>query len=411
MEWSLSGPSEFICKAVDKLVDRKNLTFMLPEDFDTYLLSRTLRKAVRERNPDLLWEELSVSDRINGYHTQPGEAITRAFGLQDDDPAAIHDAGFVAQSNNFSDMVIYLEDLNKLDELDRQRWMRFLADYAHACRERRDRSLFCIPLSGTLAFENPPEDVLLEHLWWWGIVSKWDVLQYLDLVLPFTTLESNWEKMIVAELAGWDLDLVDKLIQLEDQSFDNIFNCLVDHAANKGWENTTLNNLNQIFLMDTQDRKPPVSVRDFWATGILNLIPGGGCNIHPAVLVAIRKQEGLKQLLRKGQSRSVLLTIDDLRLAVCEYLNEKHGNKWHYWCDGEYNKGHYEIGEIGHLRYLFNHAQQLPRYDSELYAIRQLINWMKNVRDDLSHLRCIDFKETRKGARLIAQARPYLRSM
>ena len=411
MEWSLPGPSGFIHKAIEKLEDRKNLIFMLPENFDTHPLRQTLRRTVRESNPDLFWKEWSISDKKDNNHAQPGEVITRAFGLQGDDPAAIHDAGYVAQSNDFSDWVIYLEGLNELDESDRQRWMRFLADYAHACGERDDRSLFCVPLSGTLAFENPPEDVLLEHLWWWGIVSKWDVLQYLDLVLPVTTLESNWEKTIVAELAGWDIDLVDKLIQLEDQSFDNIFNCLVDYATNKGWENTTLNNLNQIFLIDTQGRKPPVSVRDLWAKGVLNLIPGGGCNVHPAVIVAIRKQEGLKQLLRKGQSRSVLLTIDDLRLAVCEYLSEKHGNKWHYWCDGEYNKGHYEIGEIGHLRYLFNHAQQLPRYDSELYAIRQLVNWMKNVRDDLSHLRHLDFEKIRQGARLIEQARTHLRSM
>ena len=136
MEWSLPGPSEFICKAIDKLEDRKNLIFMLPEDFDTHLLPQTLRKAVRERDLDLSWEERSVSVLIKDYHAQPGEAITRAFGLQDDDPTAIHDARFVAQSNNFSDMVIYLEGLNKLDELDRQRWMRFLADYAHACREK-----------------------------------------------------------------------------------------------------------------------------------------------------------------------------------------------------------------------------------------------------------------------------------
>lgn len=411
MEWSLPGPSEFICKAIDKLEDRKNLIFMLPEDFDTHFLPQTLRQTVRERDLDLLWEERSVSDLINNYHTQPGEAITRAFRLQGDDPAAIHDAGFVAQSNNFSDMVIYLEGLSELNELDRQRWMRFLADYAHACRERQDRSLFCVTLIGTLAFDNPPEDVLLEHLWWWGIVSRWDVMQYLDLVSPVTSLESTWKNAIIAELAGWDLYLVDKLIHLEDQSFDNIFNCLVDYATNNGWENTTLKNLNQIILMDTQSLKPSTSVQALWSKGSLNLMPGEGCNLHPAVLVATRKQDGLKQLIRRGQSRSVLCTIDDQRLAVCEFLSEKHGTNWHNWCDGEYNEGDYEVGEIGHLRYLFYNAHQLPRHDSDLYAIRQMVNWMRDARNDLSHLRHIDFKEIRKGARLIEQARPYLRSM
>ena len=388
---------------------------MLPEDFDTHLLSQTLRKAVREPNRDLLWEEWSVSDLINDYHTQPGEAITRAFGLQDDDSAAIHDARFVAQSNNFSDMVIYLEGLNKLDELDRQRWIKFLADYAHACRERQNRSLFCIPLIGTLAFENPPEDVLLEHLWWWGIVSRWDVMQYLDLVSPVTSLESTWKNAIVAELAGWDLDLVNKLIQFDDQNFaniDNIFNCLVGYANEKGWNNIDLKNLNQIIVMDThQSRKPSTSVQALWSKGSLNLMPGEGCNVHPAVLVATRKQDGLKQLIRKGQSRSVLFAIDDQRLAVCEYLNKKHETNWHNWCNGEYNEGDYEIGEIGHLRYLFYNAHQLPRHYSDLYAIRQMVNWMRDARNNLSHLRHIDFKEIRKGARLIEQARPYLRSI
>ena len=118
MEWSLPGPSEFIRKSIDKLEDRKNIIFMLAEDFDTHLLRQTLRKVVRERELDLVWQEWSVSDLINDYHIQPGEAITRAFGLQDDDPSAIHDAGFVAQSNNFSDLVIYLEGLNELAELD-----------------------------------------------------------------------------------------------------------------------------------------------------------------------------------------------------------------------------------------------------------------------------------------------------
>ena len=255
---------------------------------------------------------------------------------------------------------------------------------------------------------------MLEHLWWWGIVSRWDVMQYLRLVSAVTTLESTWKNTIIAELAGWDLDLVDKLIQLEDLSFDNIFSCLVGYADKKGWRNIALENLNQVTLMDTQGHKPSASVRDLWASGALNLILGEGYNFHPAVLVATRKQKGLKQLIRKGQSRSILFAIDDQRLAVCEYLRARHGKDWHYWCEGEYNKGHYEIGEIGHLLYLFNHAnnaEQLPRYDSDLSHIRELVNWMKNARDDLSHLKHLDFGRIKTGARLIERARPHLRSM
>lgn len=419
MEWSLPGPSGFIRKAIEKLKDRKNLIFMLPEDFDTRPLCQTLRRAVRESGLDLWWEERSVSVLIKDHHAQPGESITQAFGLQSDDPAAIHDAGFVAQSNNFSDLVIYLEGWNELDESDRQNWMRFLADYAYACGERDNRSLFCVPLVGTLAFEDIPKDVFLEHLWWWGIVSRWDVMQYIHSVSSVNTLESTWKNAIVAELAGWDLDLVDKLIQFDDQSFaniENIFNCLVGYAYEKGWNNTNLKNLNQITLMNTQNSKPFISGSDLWGKGILNLIHSDECNdypsVHPAVLVARQGQETLKRLIRKGQSRSVLLTIDEQRLAVCEYLRARHGKDWHYWCEGEYNKGHYEIGEIGHLLYLFNHAnnaEQLPRYDSDLSHIRELVNWMKNARDDLSHLKHLDFGRIKTGARLIERARPYLR--
>ena len=410
MEWSLPGPSGFIHKVIDKLGDRKNLIFMLPENFDTDLLFRILRKAVRENNPylHLPWEKLSILDLLNNYHEQPGEAITRAFNLQGDDPAAIHDAGFVAQSNKFSDLVIYLEGLNELDKLDRQRWMRFLADYAHACRERQDRSLFCIPIIGTLAFEDPPEDVLLEHLWWWGIVSRWDVMQYLHLVSPVTTLESAWKNTIIAELAGWDLDLVNKLIRLEDLSFDNIFSCLVGYADKKGWNNIALKNMNQVTLMDSQGYKPPASVpvRDLWASGALNLIPGEGYNVHPAVLVATRKQKDLKRLMRKGQSRSILLTIDDQRFAVCEYLSEKHGNEWRNWSNGKYNG---DIGGIGHLQYLFTHENQLIKSESDLNNIRELVSWMHKTRNDLSHLGYLDFNRIEAGARLIEQARPHLR--
>lgn len=312
-------------------------------------------------------------------------------------------------------MVIYLKDLNELDELDRQRWIKFLADYAHACRERQNRSLFCVPLIGALAFENLPEDVLLEHLWWWGIVSRWDVMQYLNLVSPITTLENTWKNAIVAELAGWDLDLVDKLIQFDDQNFaniDNIFNCLVGYANEKGWNNIDLKNLNQIIVMDTQIPNPSTSVQALWAKGALNLVPCEGCNVHSAVLVATRKQDGLKQLIRKGQSRSVLFTIDDQRSAVCEYLRARHGKDWHYWCEGEYNEGRYKIGEIGHLLYLFNNAnnvEQLPRYDPDLSHIRKLVKWMKDARDDLSHLKHLDFGRIKTGARLIEQARQQLR--
>ena len=167
--------------------------------------------------------------------------------------------------------------------------------------------------------------------------------------------------------------------------------------------------------MNTQNRKPFTSGSDLWGKGILNLIPGDECNdhpsVHPAVLVERRGQEALERLIRKGQSRSVLLTIDDQRLAVCEYLRARHGKDWHHWCEGEYNKGHYEIGEIGHLLYLFNNAnnaEQLPKYDPNLRPIRELVNWMKNARDDLSHLRYLDFERIKTGARLIGQARSHL---
>ena len=418
MEWSLPGPSGFIREAIDKLEDRKNIIFMLPEGFDTDLLRQTLRRAVRECGQDLWWAGRSIPALINDHHTQPGEAITRAFGLQSEDPAAIHDAGFVARSDNFSDRVIFLEDLNELDESGRILWMRFLADYAHVCREREDRSIFFLPLLGKLAFADPPEDVLLEHLWWWGIVSRWDVMQYLHLASPVTTLENTWKNAIVAELAGWDLDLVNKLIQLDDQRFaniDNILSCLLDYANEKGWKNMALDNLNQITLMNPQDHKPFASAGDFWAKGILNLMPSEDCNdylvLHPVARVAERGAKALKWLMRKGQSRSVLLSIDDQRVAVCEYLRARHGDNWHNWCEGEYNNGHYEIGEIGHLDYLFRHASQLPRYDPDLSAIRELLGWMRSARNDLSHLKHLDFNKIKTGARLIEQARPHLRSM
>lgn len=412
MEWSLPGPSEFIHKAIDKLGDRKNLIFLLPEKFDTDLLFRILKKAVRDNNPylHLPWEKLSILDLLNNYHEQPGEAITRAFKLEDDDPAAIHDAEFVAQSDKFSELVsvIYLDDLNALNESDRRHWINFLEAYAYACREKENRVLFCVPIIGMLAFENPPEDVLMEHLWWWGIVSRWDVMQYLHLASPSTTLENTWKNTILAELAGWDLDLVDKLIQLEDQNFDDILDCLVVSAKDKGWDKIVLKNLNQITLIDTQAHKPPTSIRDLWAKGVLNLIPGEGCKVHPAGLVGKWKREALERLLRKGQSRSILPTIDDYQLAICEYLSEKYGNNWQNWCNGMYNG---QVKEIGHLHYLFTHENRLLKSESGLNDIRELVSWMQKARNKLSHLGHLDFQNIRTGARLIKRARPHLRSM
>ena len=383
--WQLPSPAAFLDLVKGDLRQGKNVILALPEYAPT-----GLREAVNVQvnnndfwhwRPVSLPEHESVSDDpvrlLFDRLALPTEATKK--NLFDHLPEAVHtnrnihpnplvDVKALVNCQEFCGNVIWLEGLT---ENSWPSWQNFFEEYAEIFQNRceLERSLFCIPLVGTLSTQvlskakKTFSDKTFSIRQWRGIVERLDMQLYVSSQMAHNgvanTLEKNIKIAMSAELAGTDPELAKRLSKLPFEKLLAPFEMLTRMARERGWNKDQLS-------------EPE------WHLGMLDDIEGTHL-VHAAVLAMQANQDSQNELLRRiwrGQVGVLFPFIEEQRVRLLAQLQSllTVPLKTPF---GTITDIH-DL-EIGHIYY---QVQNSPKS----HQAEPLLKSLKNIRDTIAHL-------------------------
>lgn len=290
--WQMPGPLRFVEEAAAVLEQGQNLVLCLPEH-----CAPGLREAVQPsaRRLGRFWHRLDAAgadDPVNFlYHRcVPQPTATTVWDEQT-----------LCQEDGFAGHLIWLDGVT---ETHWPAWRNFLSAYQHHCRCRSelDRTLFCVPLEGSLALTPPKADVCLQHLFWYDRVAPLDMLLYASLLWRKHALAPLLKQVVIAltaHLALFDPTLAERLAGAPLATLLAPQTLLRELAEARGW---------------TRDIQ-------HWVCGAADCVEGEA-QYHSAFLALLEFQPQLRQRLWSAQVGVVFPTLERFRLAWIEYLGE-----------------------------------------------------------------------------------------
>jgi hypothetical protein len=149
-------------------------------------------------------------------------------------------AAELVKQEAFQGWAIWLTGVN---EGNFRLWTEFVLEYAHASRSLMTgvQTSLIIVCGGTVASLSPPREAGIATLSWNGRLDRLDVSLYAALKVPLkgSALERELVVAAVAEIAVWDLILVERLALLDLISLLKPRNALMDYAGQR-WDNPSL---------------------------------------------------------------------------------------------------------------------------------------------------------------------------
>lgn len=359
--WQLPGPSRFVARIVQDLRDGKNVVLCLPEHVPDGLAS-AIRSALGD-SEEWSWYTLRVREEDGA--ADPVRLLFSRF-VPHARPDALWNAGALVTEEALAGKLLWLDGFTPPVW---PAWKAFLEDYEHACRARSvfERTLFCIPLIGTLALDPPGEDVCLAHHSWRGCVDLLDMLVFTATLLQGKQIPDLQKRVIVsiiAHLALWDPTVSEYLAR---ESRDKIFNpipLLQGIAKERGWHGE-----NEALLAAP------------WHAGMLDVVDRVE-RVHSAVLAAHGADSTIQRRIWSAEVGVMLPFVEERRQDIltrfagvlCVPFTTRFGEVITNVRDLE----------IGHIE------RQLADNPAVSAEMRQLIKQLRKIRNDLSHLEPLD---------------------
>jgi hypothetical protein len=281
-------------------------------------------------------------------------------------PDALWNAGALATEEAFAGKLLWLDELTPPVW---PAWKAFLEDYEHACRAHSvfERTLFCVPLVGTLALDPPEEDVCLAHHSWRGCVDLLDRFVFTAPLLQGKQMPDLQKRIVIsilAHLALWDPSVSEYLAR---ESLDTVCSplpLLQEIAKERGWHRE-----NEALLA------PP------WHAGMLDVVDGVE-RVHSAVLATHGANSAIQRRIWSAEVGVMLPFVEERRQDILArfagVLRVPFTTRF-----GEVITNVRDL-EIGHIE---SQLTDNPAVGAEM---RQLIKQLRKIRNDLSHLEPLD---------------------
>lgn len=222
----------------------------------------------------------------------------------------------------------------------------------------------------------------LDVLWWWGR------LRSLDTALLLRSTHSRLRPddplhAAVSEVAGFDLELAVHLASTWD--------------GDLGQLSLLLNAYSERHPALAQAPEPPdVPVRGRPAASVLSTWCAGGCDAWEgerlrwhACAVSAQAVARLEKLLWRAQARTLLPVLEEQRERVVAWLDRQgHGRALRDQAG--------DPAEIGGIWYYMRHRAGMASRPQ-----MPLVEWLRNARNDVAHLRCVSAAGLRTGYELM----------
>ena len=357
--WQLPGPSRFVARIIQDLRDGKNTVLCMPEHTPDGLLG-SIRSIIGDEWP---WHTLQVQEDagvVDPIHWLFARFVPHAR------PDALWNAGTLVTEDVFAGKLLWLDGLTPHTW---PAWKAFLKDYEHACRSRSvfERTLFCIPLVGTLAHDPPAEDICLSHHYWQGYVDLLDMLVFTAVLLegkPMPDLLKRVVIALIAHVALWDPLISEYLARENLQTIFAPTPLLQEIAKERGW--------------DGGDEGLALSE---WHRGMQDIVDGTAKE-HSALLALRHDTRALQRRIWTAEVGVLLPFVEEQRHDILArfagVLRVPFMTRF-----GEEITDIRDL-EIGHIE------SQLAKNPAVSNSIRQLITQLRKIRNALSHLESLD---------------------
>lgn len=367
--WKLPGPSRFVGRIADALRDGSNVIIGLPKHYCAGL-EQAVRNEIGE-NDGWVWRNLDFADSDISSASKPVSFLWNNLFPDDGHNDCLRDLRSLMNSERFEGRIIWLRNIstNLWSE-----WKQFFEEYSHSCSSRSliSRTLFCVPAEGIESALLPAEDVCLSHVKMLAESSSLDMLLYVTNLIGKEKPNLLTELTIaaVAKLSLWDPQLADYLTSFEPERIMNPIEILGSFAESRGW---------------TIEDGGEEDAESLWRKGIVNRFDGS-FRCHSALMALKREEREVYRRIWSAQVSVLYPFVEENRQAVIERLAKRlkipYSTRFGVITD-------IRDLEIGHI---FNQLEYIA-VDNQL---RSFVEQLKNIRDDLSHLKPItDLKKYR----------------
>jgi hypothetical protein len=393
--WELPGPYRFVTEIVDDLREGRNVFIFLPDYLPkgTFHLIQKLAKA----------DDLPLIERICApaiSNSSPSYDLQLSLNLETEDNYEMETTNLY-KNESFKGRIIWIDELWNIGE-KANLWIKFFKQYSFVCSnyDLIDRTLFVVPIKGSLVSQKIPTENLFTQHWYWGKLSIIDVQIYtaqLINALVFESLENQLSINVISSLCGFDIDCIKKLCENWLSDSENIPEILSSIGTERNWTNEDNKRIieeidKQNYAYRSFNDQPPTYLKKIWGKGMLNLI-NGRIFISPIVNSLILNSEEIRHRIWRGHAQTLLPIIDEYRIKIIGILKE------YGLINIENGKNENDILEIGTIKYRIDSNRKLRRkIDKELL---DLIRLLTKIRNNIAHLKIISKQQREKLNRII----------
>jgi hypothetical protein len=354
--WTLPGPSAFIDEILASLRAGRNLIVAMPEHAPPELGEAVGRRV----HVDEIWRWRRLSP--SGTEQGRGGPVRFLFDQLALAPPSLPGpwAERLAEATEMRDRILWIEGVSDATWVE---WKQCLSGYAMACQSRPQfgRGLLCCVVSGISPEHLTSSDVALTVHRWTGRIDELDMQIWIAHLLrnaELPALERRARRVLAATLAGFDPILALRLTPLDLDALTNPVAVLEELAAERGWTQFDLNELN-------------------WERGMTDCV-GGQRETHLA-LQSLAQEDARRYINGRVWQGQVTVVFPLLEQKRNQLLS---AHKRLLWVPFEKGDGTFvtaiEDLEIAHLHYqLRNHPD---------HRIESLLRRLKDSRNALAHL-------------------------
>ena len=387
----------------EDLIQRRSILVILPYGIDGTLLWSKISTAIWRRS--LIYCDISVPKDLDGDY--PLSVLCKSFGIKNENLEEQITLQELLEAGNLPD-VILIEGLDSISDNGFRNWMKLFELWGESnqmiANKGGSTTALCALLQNPRSLSTLPEnDLYLGVHWWWGFPS---ILENKLFCRTGNIFGENgdigtWRESILPSIAIGDVELFEKLWEIDQINPKQINMILMDVASNRGWnaEKIVEWGIEQVYQENNNQqwtKIPPRKLQLLWANGVLNATLEHGIEINSAALALLGKTEMLKHRLWSGQAELLLPLLDNVRLKICQQLTEWMGPDWPIrWHKPDSQEELVDVREDP-LAVQFGYLEWLIRYSDHFRGCRNLlpvVTMGRHLRNHIAHYRPIAYQD------------------
>lgn len=384
MFWSLPGPDRYLESVVSSLFDGKHVIMILPEPIRRNRPFNSVSMKIRDAGLGVVTERfLSSPDQ------DPVDALAEILDCPPDRGGSLSELlDWNAPPSRF--IAIDLGEMR--DRHSISEWNSLLKQAGEHAQIKMSTP-YQLLVTFSAEAKLPPEDLMLSHHPWWGVLGSAEVDWVAEHALidfpPSSTAEHYWLRSLCRGLCGYDLDLVRVLVEEKPTGLNETIELLQEVHAGR-CDSICLPNFEPEQLVPHGRKIPPPPRTDvecsLWHLGYLDWSNGKGPYLHSAFLAAKNYEEEIRRRIWLAQLELLLPLVERIRLSVLTWLVSIQGPRWieqltDNLSQGEREDIETEIGSLAH--HIFRSGSLLKHRD--FLTVKNMIWLWRDIRNDLAH--------------------------